>query len=201
VIADGHHRYETALAYQDERRGERGGAPGDDDFLLTYLVELTDDQLSIGPIHRLVSGLPSDFDPLGALPPSFEVVDGGGAPGPELLDRMNAEGALGLVTPRGAWLVRPRAGEPGGRNGRGPDAVLLDELLAAWPRHETTYPFRAADVLAAVGSGSASAGLLLRPATVEQIASAARAGRRMPQKTTFFRPKLRTGLVFRRLTD
>ena len=225
VIADGHHRYETALAYRDERAARTGGGAGDHDLVLAYLVELTGDQLSIGPIHRLVAGLPPDFDPLASLAEDFEVVPDGGGPGsvpersarsghernggsvpernggPELLGRMSAEGALALVTTGGAWLLRPRPDRAGARNGGEPDAGLLDRTLAGWPPHETTYPHRAGDVLAAVAGGSASAGLLLRPATVEQIAGAARAGRRMPQKTTFFRPKPRTGLVFRRLAD
>ncbi len=201
VIADGHHRYETALAYREERRQATRGAPGDYDLVLAYLVELTADQLSIGPIHRLVSGLPPNFDPLRSLAADFDVV-GELAPselGP--LERMAAEEALALVTADGAWLLRPRLGREPGGNGSEPDAGLLDRSLAAWPAHETTYPYRVDDVFAAVASGAASAGLLLRPATVEQIAGAARAGRRMPQKTTFFRPKLRTGLVFRLLRD
>ena len=210
VIADGHHRYETALAYREERTAATGRAAADHDLVLAYLVELTDEQLAIGPIHRLVTGLPPDFDPVASLAEDFEVVGGGDEDGSlpepsgggvELLGRMRAEGALALVTPVGAWLLRPRPDHEGGRNGNEPDAGLLDRSLAAWPAHETTYPHRAGDVLAAVAAGSASAGLLLRPATVEQIAGAARTGRRMPQKTTFFRPKPRTGLVFRRLAD
>ncbi|HEX2273921.1 MAG TPA: hypothetical protein VHG90_08620, partial [Acidimicrobiales bacterium] len=92
-------------------------------------------------------------------------------------------------------------GGPDERGADEPDAARLERALAAWPTHNTGYPHRAADVLAAVSTGQAQAGLLLRPATVDQIARTARAGRRMPQKTTFFRPKPRTGLVFRRLAD
>ncbi|MGI9021801.1 MAG: DUF1015 domain-containing protein, partial [Acidimicrobiales bacterium] len=63
------------------------------------------------------------------------------------------------------------------------------------------YLHRADDVVAAVESGRAQAGVLLRPPTVDQIARTARDARRMPPKTTFFRPKPRTGMVIRRLEE
>ncbi|MCU1491184.1 MAG: hypothetical protein JWM85_2589, partial [Acidimicrobiaceae bacterium] len=61
VIADGHHRYETAIFYRGERRSATGDAPGDYDAVMAYLVELTEEQLAVRPIHRLVSGLPEDL--------------------------------------------------------------------------------------------------------------------------------------------
>ena len=202
VIADGHHRYETALAYRDERRAANGDLAGDHDLLLAYVVELADDQVSVGPIHRLMTGLPDGFDPAEALASEFELGDGG-PPGPDLPERMAEADAFALLVPGQAWWLRPRSNGNGAGGGGGdePDAALLDRALAAWPTHETDYPHRAADVVTAVGAGQAQAGLLLRAATVDQIARTARAGRRMPQKTTFFRPKPRTGLLFRRLSD
>jgi uncharacterized protein (DUF1015 family) len=198
VIADGHHRYETALAYRDERRAASGGAPGPHDLIMALLVELADDQLSVAPIHRLVTDLPDGFDPLPTLAAAFDLTDGV-VPGPDLPDRARHAGALALVT-RGnrAWLARPR---PGHADPDLTDAGLLDEVLSGWPPHATSYPHRADDVLAAVGDGRAQLGLLLRPPTVAQIAATARTGRRMPQKTTFFQPKPRSGMVFRRLDE
>ena len=76
VIADGHHRYETALAYRDERRAE-GAGPGDHDLLMAYAVELADEQLTIDPIHRLLSTLPPDTDLVGTLAEWFELFDAG----------------------------------------------------------------------------------------------------------------------------
>jgi uncharacterized protein (DUF1015 family) len=200
VIADGHHRYETALAHRDERRAATGGAPGDYDLVLAYLVELAPDQLSVGPIHRLLSGLPPDFDPLPALMTDFEV-DDGGPPDAGLPGRMAGAGAMGLVARGHAWLLRPRPSMTGSDNGAEPDAGLLERAVGTWPPHATTYPHRVDDVLAGVATGDAQVGVLLRPPTVDQIAAAAREGRRMPQKSTFFRPKPRTGLLFRRLAD
>ena len=201
VIADGHHRYETALAYRDERRAAVGDRPRDHDLVLAYVVELADDHVSVGPIHRLLWDLPDGFDPAEALSTEFELGDAG-PPGPELAERLADGEVSALVVPGQTWWLRPRA-NGSGHDGEGdePDAARVDRALAAWPGHSTGYPHRAADVLAAVGAGEAQAGLLLRAATVDQIARTARAGRRMPQKTTFFRPKPRTGLVFRRLAD
>ena len=58
VIADGHHRYETALTYQAERRAAHGGDRGDYDLVMALVVELAEGQLSVGPIHRTISGVP-----------------------------------------------------------------------------------------------------------------------------------------------
>jgi len=197
VIADGHHRYETALAWQDEVRSSAGDRSGDHDLVLAYVVELATDQLSVGPIHRALSSLPDDFDPVGALTGQFDL-DDGGSPDDGLGARMASAGALGIVVADQAWLARPAAANGHGDRSE-PDAALLERVLATWPAHVTEYLHRTGDIVEAVESGRAQIGLLLRPATVDQIAATARAGRRMPPKTTFFRPKPRTGMVFRRL--
>ncbi|MBV8959157.1 MAG: DUF1015 domain-containing protein, partial [Actinobacteria bacterium] len=80
VIADGHHRFETALAYRDERRAANGDTAGDYDFLMAYIVELVDDELTVEAIHRLINGLPDDFDVLAALDPFFDRAPVGGLP-------------------------------------------------------------------------------------------------------------------------
>jgi uncharacterized protein (DUF1015 family) len=197
VIADGHHRYETALHYRDERRAERGSnAAADDDLLMAYIVELSDEQLTVRPIHRLLSGLPDGFDLPGALAESFEVFDGGPV-GSELANRMTDAGALALVTGGQAWLLRPR-------DELDPDEIdadRLDAALAALPGHDIVYQHGVDNTLALLDKGEAQAAVLLRASTVAQIAAAARARRRMPAKSTFFYPKPRTGLVFRRFAD
>ena len=198
VIADGHHRYETALAYREERRAETGATGGDADFLMTLMVELSDEQLHVRPIHRLLSGLPSGFDLVAALEPLFEPR----RVGPDLDDlarvaeRMAAEGALGLVLPDGAWLLHPRRPDPDQ-----PDSALLEPALAALPPVDLDFQQSPDAVAKAVTGGEAQAGVLLRPVAMNHIGAAAAAGRRMPEKTTFFSPKPRTGMVFRRLGD
>ena len=197
VIADGHHRYETSLAYRDERRAVDGiGGPWD--LTLAFVVELTEDELGVRPINRLLHGEPVGADLLDALTGSHFDVDETSAD-LELPDRMDQAGALGLVLPTGeAWLLRPRAGAfPPDLPDL--DSSRLDAAVTALPGIELEYQHGTGNVLRRVAAGEATAAVLLRPATVTQIAATAHGGARMPPKTTFFWPKPRTGFVFRSL--
>ncbi|MDQ3640555.1 MAG: DUF1015 domain-containing protein [Actinomycetota bacterium] len=199
VIADGHHRYATALAHRDEVRAARGSAGGDEDLLLALVCELTDGQAGVRPIHRLIAGLPDDFDLVGALEPFFDPI-AAELPATALPERMADTGGLGLVLgPDRTWVLVPRVATDAGGGDPPPDAVLLNEALAGLPAHALSFDHSLDSVCATLAAGHASAGVLLRPVDVRQIADAARAGRRMPTKTTFFHPKPRTGMVFRRL--
>jgi uncharacterized protein (DUF1015 family) len=195
VIADGHHRYETSLAYRGEREAGDGDA-GAAAATMAYVVELVEDELTVHAIHRLIGGLPAAFDFLEALAPWFEVV--GPPPGDlPITTAMAAEGCLAIVHAHGELLLRPRPEALA--DARDLDSSRLDVALAAFPAHDLTYQHGVANVRAAVASGAAQAGVLLRPATVAQIEATAHGGERMPPKTTFFHPKPRTGLVFRAL--
>jgi len=200
VIADGHHRYETSLAYRDEQReAGRDTPPGSGpEAVLTYLVELVDDELTVLPIHRLVSGLPEGFDLRAALSEWFEVgppisVDAG------VTERMAADGVLVLVTPDGCWPLEPRPAMFDGV--RDLDTSRLDAALATLPPHELVFQHGVDHVIERVHRGDAQAGVLLRPASVAQIVAIANGGERMPPKTTFFHPKPRTGVVLRLLDE
>jgi uncharacterized protein (DUF1015 family) len=184
VIADGHHRYETALAYREERNG----APGAD-RLMVYVVELAAEQLDVRPIHRLVTSVPAGVDLVDALSARFEVFET--APAIDTLPaRMLDAGALALLTDAGAFLLRPTGGA-----GDATDSELLGDALPDGV--ELEYDHDPAKIAALVAKGDAAAGILLRAPTVAQISAAAHAGRRLPEKTSFFSPKPRTGLVFR----
>jgi uncharacterized protein (DUF1015 family) len=203
VIADGHHRYETSLAYRDERRADDGVPAGAEpetpaayDSVLTYVVELADDQLSVLPIHRLISGLPEGFDLVEALDPFFAVTPAGPADA-GITAVMREQGCLVLVRPDSTSLLTPRPGAFAGV--RDLDTARLDAALAALPDHELVFQHGVEHVVRAVDRGEAQAGVLLRPVTVRQIIAIANGGERMPPKTTFFSPKLRTGIVFRSL--
>lgn len=197
VIADGHHRYETSLAYRDERRATNGEAARPAELFLCYVVELVDDQLTVRSIHRLLDGFPADFDLETRLGESFTLGDVVAADA-GVLGRMHDAGALALVRRDGtARLLVPRHDALAGAADL--DSSRLDVALAALPPHEVRYQHGVDNVTAALAAGDAQFGVLLRPATVAQIKANARTGERMPPKTTFFSPKLRTGLVFRLL--
>jgi len=191
VIADGHHRYETCLGFAQERPDLSGVAA-----TLCYVVELVEDQLTVQPIHRLLQGLPDDFDVLAAVAAFFDIVDIG--PVDETIgDRMTEQGGLVLVHPHGVRLLRPKARAFDG--GPDLDSDRLDTALATFPPHTLTFQHGVHNVLRAVETGAADAGVLLRPPRVEQIAETAHRRDRMPPKSTFFWPKPRTGTVFRSL--
>ena len=122
LVADGHHRYETALAYQAERRAAGGGAgagagePGDEpggarsagyDAVLALVVEVSEQQLQVMAIHRVVSGLPTGFDLVGALGTSFELRPTA-AEGPGPLSEMADVGALPVPGPAAGSPSRGR---------------------------------------------------------------------------------------------
>ena len=193
VIADGHHRFETGLAYL----GERSDSPGDATAIMALLVELAQDQLVVRAIHRLVelpqgTSIEELIDGLGAF---FEVTPTT-FPGPDVVEEMAAGGFLTLIGPTATWTLTPK---PGAFDA----AVNLDSirvrlaLASVAPQAGVRYQHSINSVTSQVRSNQASVGILLRPATVAQIRSVADSRTRMPAKTTFFWPKPRTGITFR----
>jgi uncharacterized protein (DUF1015 family) len=208
VLADGHHRFETAIAYRAEQRAAGVDDPGAD-AIMCLVVELTERELCIQAIHRLVT-VDDTVDVLGALRDAFTISDAGPNT-PEGVDaleaRMHAEGGVGLAFADTLHLLVPRAevcdpalvaSEP--EAVRGTDAALVEAVIV--PRlTEASWRYRHSlhDVAALTAKGEATFGLLLKPVSVADTRAAAVARVRMPQKTTFFYPKPRTGLVFRLL--
>jgi uncharacterized protein (DUF1015 family) len=203
VLADGHHRFETACTYRDER-GAGDAAAG---AIMALVVELAPEQLCVRAIHRLLNDLGS-LRIRDALAPVFDVRDAGAndAAGVVALEAaMRRERALGLVDAEGLALLVPTAAlerlvaelpEPL----RGVDAARFEAgVLPAVTGVSLGYRDDAVTVAAEVEKGNAQAAVLLRPVDVETIRAAAGAGVRMPEKTTFFAPKPRTGMVIRGL--
>ena len=196
LIADGHHRFETALNYQRER-GDAGASSEGEAFVLALVVELSGEHLTVQAIHRVVSGLPAGFDVAAALEEWFDVTPT--APVDRtILARMDDAAALAVLTPDGAWLARPRESVAAAAT-HDLDSSRLDVALRGLPEHHVAFQHGWDNCAAAVAAGQADAAVLLRPASVEQIAAIAEGGVRMPPKTTFFWPKPRTGMVIREL--
>ncbi len=212
VLADGHHRFETACTSRDERRAGRGGAVGDPgaDAILCFVVELVDHELCIQAIHRLVA-LPPGLDVVARLGDAFDlrILGANGPGGVDALEAaMHDEGGIGLAWGDHLLLATPRreitepalaASEP--EAVRGTDAALVEAVVVdrLGPDARWTYRHDLHEVAALAAKTPDTLGLLLRPVSVADTRAAAVARVRMPQKTTFFYPKPRTGMVFRSL--
>jgi uncharacterized protein (DUF1015 family) len=168
LIADGHHRYETAVTYAEEGGGDR---------LLAVLVSTDDPGLAILPTHRVFTGRP-DLDPGGEPFDSAEAA----------LEALDAEpfdhSAALLVRADDVRLVRGASGE------------LDVELVERLGRDGIAYTPDAADAIGRVRSGEADCAFLLRATRIEDVFDHARRGLTMPPKSTYFFPKLVSGLLF-----
>ncbi len=194
LIADGHHRYAVSRTYRDEVRAATGGSAGLAEETLAFVGELVPDQLSVAAIHRLYRDV--DADGLrAALRRRFELAPVA-SPDVETLAALAADGVLTLVEPDAAWRMTPR---PGAFDGvRSLDGSWLETSLADLAV-TVDYQHGVAETVAAVSAGTAVAAVLIRPVSVEEIQRTAREGLLMPPKSTFFTPKLKTGLVIRPL--
>ena len=174
VIADGHHRYETALAFHEED-GSEGSA-----YTMAVLANTHGEGLTIFPTHRVYRQLSTngDFPVKRPFPAPLAALR-------ELEQLPRDHPAFVLHERSGTWIVEA----PGERV---VDTAVVDRLAADGVR----YTPRAEEAVALVDSGDAQAACLLRAPTIEQVTAVARAGETMPQKSTYFYPKLLSGLLF-----
>lgn len=180
IIADGHHRYETALRFHEEEGTEETA------FVLGVLVAHDDPGLEIFPTHRLAGG------PLPELNGRFRLTEvSGAAEGlARLGDVPRDRPAFVVLRPEGAVLAEtePVADGPAGSL----DTAVLDELEL----DDVRFTPSADEAEQAVAAGDAAAAFLVRAPSVEQVEAVALAGETMPQKSTYFFPKLTSGLLF-----
>ncbi|MGC9973999.1 MAG: DUF1015 domain-containing protein [Gaiellaceae bacterium] len=172
LIADGHHRYETAVAFH-----QQDGTPTSA-YTFGALVNTGGEGLAIFPTHRVFAATPE----LGAL--------AGGEPRDDVetalaeLEELSYETAVVLVYDKfGVRLVV--TGEP----------ILDVELVGRLGHEGISYTPEWREAVAAVDAGTAELSVLMRPSRIDQVFAAAREGRLMPQKSTYFYPKLLSGLV------
>jgi uncharacterized protein (DUF1015 family) len=217
LIADGHHRYETARVYADEVGGE-----GDHRYVLMFLVALDDPGLLVFPTHRMLTGLKDDTEKQLAIRDvarrDFDIQpleDTRELEPPADAERVTF-GYMDSFLKRPVRLTLK-------------DQSIADEALAGMPepyrRLDTAvlealvlrgalgmseddishlrgldYSKNLEDAIERVESGAADAGFFMRATPVEQVREVAEAGESMPPKSTYFFPKVPTGLVFNPLT-
>jgi len=175
LIADGHHRYESAVELGEER-----GTP----VRIMALVVPTDDAgLQLYPTHRVFFNRPdvaegADNEPAASLEDALVLLED--APYDRAAVIRYLRGSVGVLH-----------GEPG---------ELDVELVDRYGLDGITYTHRFDEALAAVDSGAADAAFVLRGPRVEDVFAAARRGKRMPPKSTYFYPKPLSGLLFHPVT-
>jgi len=226
-IADGHHRYETALAYRDERRAADG--PGEDmpyDYMMVYLSDLENSGKAILPIHRFVSGLSEQAmsDLPQSLEESFTVEELSGSKEECQQQMINAMSTadkshnvfgMYVATTGKYYLLAGRLPRPmidAASIKRSPayrsldiavlDQTILTGILGITPGGanegaSVRFVERTEKALSELETPGLDVAFFVNPTSMEEIKSVAEAGEKMPQKSTYFYPKPVTGLVFR----
>ena len=195
VIADGHHRYAISRTFRDEVRARTQSKDTGAELTLTYINELVEEQLSVAAIHRFYNG--SSADDLRAALSQFYTFDAAISVDDKTLQEMNKRGCLVFIDDRlsASWMT-PKLGVFDSI--RALDSARLEYALAGVD-HTVGYQHGATEVQQLVKGGTATAAILIRPVSVDEIKRTANEGLLMPPKSTFFTPKLRTGLVMREL--
>lgn len=234
IIADGHHRYETALIYRHICRSEKGSGLGDapHDYVMMMFVNIDGEGVTIYPIHRIVHSLP-DFSPddfRRRLEEHFELTTYSSTRSDceEIEQQLQRDMArFGEITHSfglymgGRRYDCLRAKDPHRLYGLIDDtqsqarkaldvsivqSIILEKILGIDPnaisreKHVRFTP-TAKNAIEAVRRKDAQIALLLNPTKSEQVKAVTAEGERMPQKSTFFYPKLLSGLVINSLVD
>jgi uncharacterized protein (DUF1015 family) len=214
LIADGHHRYETMQAYADEVGGD-----GDHRFILMCLVALEDPGLTVFPTHRLIGGLSEERREAlrQALERDFKIVEVpfeeiAPAPGkgPLQLGYFNGRDGRALRLTIKDQAIADAALPGHSEAYRHLDTGVLETLVLknalGYSDDDIAhfnglfYARDTAEALAMVRSGDYDAAFLMRPTPVGQVRDVAAEGENMPPKSTYFFPKLLTGLLFNPLS-
>ena len=220
VIADGHHRFETALAYAGEAADPSPLGVGEGSGLvMAFVVELSDEQMTVMPIHRLVklsSANPvSQTDIVDAFKTFFEVLplgsddsgsDKSWSNDHELDDgrSLTSSFSQGRMEGRMVLILHGQMFELIRRdqdNEMVVDSSIVRQALSTLdiPDGDVSYTSELDAAVESVSAGKADFAILMRSVTVSQIAAYAHEKKRMPPKSTYFWPKPRTGMVFRSL--
>ena len=185
VIADGHHRYEAALRYHEEEGTDETA------YVLAALVSRDDPGLVVFPTHRLASGAAPELN--GSF--RVTVLANGIDEGTHRLEALPRDHpAFVMVRRDGAVLAESE-------RALASHAVADTAVIDALPLEDVRYTASTVEAARAVASGTAAAAFLVRAPTVAEVEAVARAGETMPRKSTYFFPKLTSGLLFSPLDE
>lgn len=219
LIADGHHRYETGVAYRDLRKAANPSHTGNEpyNFIMMYVANMFDEGLVIFPTHRLVHSLPDfSFDHLATkLEAHFSLTLLADKDAAKSFLKAHPHSAFVLVGPETSLGIElasdidkviPETVSPALKH---LDVVLLHQVIlgnflgisleAQTKQTNLAYSKDFDEVFEKVASRTVQAGFLMNPTRIEEVTAVAESGEVMPQKSTFFYPKLLTGLVFNSL--
>jgi len=199
-IADGHHRYETALEYKKEVSLIYPHQDGTDpsDYVMMFLANMADEGLTILPTHRVVKDLPSDW--MERLKDYFEISDLRIKNVSDIIKKIHGkEHTIGLYVDKKAFSLRYLGKDLSELHPalRYLDVsilhnLILDKIFGVKDVHYEMNPER---IIQMINSGAYRAGFFLNPTKAEEVEVVALSSLRMPPKSTYFYPKLKTGLV------
>ncbi|MDA8169300.1 MAG: DUF1015 domain-containing protein [Nitrospiraceae bacterium] len=200
-IADGHHRYETALEHQRQMRERPGGSRGDESFnyVLMFLANTAHGGLTVLPTHRLVK---TDARLPECLAEHFNIETI--SPDEDIIENIKGgKGVFGLYTGGKQYRITYKGTDledihPALKN---LDVEVLQELVIRRLTHteRMAYEMDAAAAEALVRNGQFQAAFFLNPTSVKDVMEVALSGQRMPPKSTYFYPKIMTGFVMSRV--
>ena len=195
LIADGHHRYGVARQFRSHVDQRELSLSTDASTTMVFVNEMSPEQLAIAAIHRLYTNVNANalrdtllksYASIASIPADKHV-----------LEEMARSAAIALVTDSSeVELFVPR--DDANLGDRDLDGARLEQAFASLD-HTVAYQHGVEHVVKAVRSGEASAGILIRPVPFDEIVRTAERGDLMPPKSTFFTPKLLTGLVIRQM--
>ncbi len=214
-IADGHHRYETAVKFRDYLE-ERGECPANRDYVLMTLVDMDNDGLVILPTHRLIRDMEIDKEKLlASLADEFDIEEYPNVKlAPSILSRYADRKAYGLYTGGEGFTLLVFKGQLPDVDDGGLSALdvsvlhdrILEQRLGIDKENmarqlNLRYTRLVSEAVESVTSGESTAAFILNPTKIGEIKSVSLSGGKMPQKSTYFYPKLKTGLVMNTIKE
>jgi uncharacterized protein (DUF1015 family) len=205
-IADGHHRYEVAIEFKEEMRKKENLRSNDNtlqpyDYVMMFLANIQDEGITVLPTHRLIKCPMQNEHILKKLESNFEINSAGSKMDITDILMLEIENAIGLYMKEDKrWYILKYKGER--LRDMHPslsslDVVVLHELIfkRILEINDFAYEMNSKEAVKMVRAGDFDAAFFLKPTDLKDVEQVALANKRMPPKSTYFYPKLLTGMV------